>query len=339
MVHVHVVTPLATTAATPRAHSSARYTRLPAASFNTHLEAHTRKQVDTPIATTAAKQHVVERGDTLWGIVKNHIRESGQSFSQQQVADAVNSVARQNGMANPNLIQPGQAINLSGIGIAGTGSLEKAATAPATVAVQAEAVKAVPPVRSGAHYTLLKPAEGGPVIHHKARIFDVFRRNKKAATKTVTPPTTAKPSSIAARPAYTKPLGGTGRLSSNFGPRKDPFTGKSGFHNGIDVAARKGTPIFPFRPGTVTYSGYKGGYGNVVVVKHDDGLESVYGHASKTLVKAGTKVTEKTMIGLVGSTGRSTGPHLHFEVREQGNAVNPLPHLEHDHGNTSLAKN
>ena len=123
-------------------------------------------------------------------------------------------------------------------------------------------------------------------------------------------------------------LKGTARLSSAYGMRKDPFTGRLAFHDGIDLAASRGTEITALRDGEVVYSGWKGGYGNTVVVRHKDGYETVYGHTAKNLVSVGDKVSSGTVIAKVGSTGRSTGPHLHLEMRRHGKPVNPLPHLE-----------
>jgi len=117
------------------------------------------------------------------------------------------------------------------------------------------------------------------------------------------------------------------RLTSEFGMRTDPFTGQPAFHPGIDLAVDRGTAIHSVQPGIVTFSGWKSEYGRVVIVQHDDGTESVYGHNAKNLVKAGSQVDEATVLGLSGSTGRSTGPHLHFEVRKHGKAVNPVPYL------------
>jgi murein DD-endopeptidase MepM/ murein hydrolase activator NlpD len=121
---------------------------------------------------------------------------------------------------------------------------------------------------------------------------------------------------------------GTAHLSSGFGLRKDPFTGCVKQHNGIDVAAPAGTPIHAFAAGSVVFSGWRPGYGNTVIIRHEDGVESVYGHASKLLVSVGDQVTCDTPIGCVGSTGRSTGAHLHFEVRRNGQALNPTTLLK-----------
>jgi murein DD-endopeptidase MepM/ murein hydrolase activator NlpD len=115
----------------------------------------------------------------------------------------------------------------------------------------------------------------------------------------------------------------TATLSSGFGLRMDPFTGQVHQHNGIDVAAPAGAPIHALAAGQVIFSGWKPGYGNTVIIRHEDGLESLYGHASKLLVHVGEWVAGHAPIGSVGSTGRSTGAHLHFEVRRDGQALNP----------------
>ena len=122
-------------------------------------------------------------------------------------------------------------------------------------------------------------------------------------------------------------LSGPSTLSSDFGLRKGPITGKWGHHNGIDLAATSGTQIYPLRSGEVTYSGWKAGYGKIVTIQHNDGLETVYAHNSLNLVREGDLVTPRTPIGRVGSTGHSTGPHLHLEVRENGRSVDPKPYV------------
>ena len=112
-------------------------------------------------------------------------------------------------------------------------------------------------------------------------------------------------------------------MTSNFGKRVDPITGKARMHSGIDIAAPAGSAIQSVRPGTVTFAGEKSGYGLVVYVDHGDGLETRYAHCSKLHVKTGEKITQGHRIADVGSTGRSTGNHLHFEARRNGKAVDP----------------
>ena len=115
-----------------------------------------------------------------------------------------------------------------------------------------------------------------------------------------------------------------GSLSSPFGVRNDPLCGGAGFHAGLDLAAAAGTPIHAAAGGVVVTAGDCGGYGNCVVIDHGASLASVYGHQSQVLVHVGDAVDTGQVIGLVGSTGRSTGPHLHFEVRLHGLAIDPL---------------
>lgn len=126
---------------------------------------------------------------------------------------------------------------------------------------------------------------------------------------------------------WSRPLHDPARITSGFGMRRDPFTGRPAFHKGVDLAAKPGTHIYPIADGVVKFSGWQGGYGRVVIVEHADGLESVYAHNSDNLVTPGQTVRADMPIAKVGSTGRSTGPHLHFEVRRDGRAVDPMPHL------------
>lgn len=114
-----------------------------------------------------------------------------------------------------------------------------------------------------------------------------------------------------------------GRISSFFGKRNDPITGEDRFHHGLDIAAAEGTPVYPAAPGKVVFSGKKDGYGNVVEVSHENGLITKYGHNERNLVKEGDTVDPSKPIAYVGSTGRSTGPHLHFEVIMDGRAIDP----------------
>lgn len=114
-------------------------------------------------------------------------------------------------------------------------------------------------------------------------------------------------------------------LTSNFGVRSDPFNGSTRMHKGIDIPGPTGTPIYATADGIVSRAGWASGYGNLVEISHGNGMETRYGHMSKLIVAANTHVRRGQLIGLMGSTGRSTGSHLHYEVRVAGNAVNPLP--------------
>ena len=118
-----------------------------------------------------------------------------------------------------------------------------------------------------------------------------------------------------------------GGVVSGFGNRTNPIGGGTGFHAGLDMPSPSGTPIRACRSGTVVIAGWQGGYGNAVVIDHGGGMATLYAHQSQLGVSAGTKVLAGEIIGAVGSTGNSTGPHLHFEVRISGNPVNPTPYL------------
>lgn len=118
------------------------------------------------------------------------------------------------------------------------------------------------------------------------------------------------------------------RKSSSFGRRIDPFRKRTAFHSGVDFRASTGTSVLATADGQVLRAGRAGGYGNLVELRHAHGLTTRYGHLSKIMVKSGQSVKRGDVIGKVGSTGRSTGPHLHYEVRNKGNARNPQPFMD-----------
>lgn len=122
---------------------------------------------------------------------------------------------------------------------------------------------------------------------------------------------------------FHKPIHGRYYLSSYYGWRSHPFSGKRSYHSGMDMACPQGTPIYAALGGTVTSVGYNQVYGNYVIITHHSGYKTLYGHMSKQLVTKGKYVDTNTRIGLVGSTGMSTGPHLHFTVYKNGKTVNP----------------
>ena len=117
-------------------------------------------------------------------------------------------------------------------------------------------------------------------------------------------------------------------LTSKFGNRKDPFTKRPAWHAGVDLAAWPGTRVKTTAPGVVTFAGRKGGFGRLVIVDHGCGIETVYGHLRRIYVKKGDSVAHRDSLGEVGSTGRSTGPHVHYEVHVQGKPVDPYQFIE-----------
>jgi len=129
---------------------------------------------------------------------------------------------------------------------------------------------------------------------------------------------------------FPRRYGAAGVLSGYFAPfgnRDDPFTGRRAFHSGLDFAAEKGTAIHAAAGGTVVSAGFRSDYGWVVEIDHGNGLRTRYAHASRLLVKAGDVVAPGETIAAVGTTGRSTGPHLHFEVLRSGEATDPRRYL------------
>jgi len=120
---------------------------------------------------------------------------------------------------------------------------------------------------------------------------------------------------------FALPVSGT--ISSPYGWRKDPFSGERTFHYGVDIASPAGSGIFAAGKGRVVFSGWKKGYGNVVEIEHGDGFSTLYAHNEKNLVKEGEEVSHYQLIALVGDTGKSTGAHLHYEVKKNGEVINP----------------
>jgi murein DD-endopeptidase MepM/ murein hydrolase activator NlpD len=136
------------------------------------------------------------------------------------------------------------------------------------------------------------------------------------------------PHETAPAPAHPQPLPagsgfGQNHLSSSFGERIHPIDGSRHFHTGVDVRAAAGTPILAAAGGVVKRAGERGGYGNAVEIDHGNGLTTLYAHAQQLSVQPGDTIAEGQALGLVGQTGKATGPHLHFEVRVQGKPIDP----------------
>ncbi|GAC1316145.1 MAG: hypothetical protein NVSMB12_12610 [Acidimicrobiales bacterium] len=127
-------------------------------------------------------------------------------------------------------------------------------------------------------------------------------------------------------------------ITQRFGPNFDPFTGIAGFHPGIDFGAKMGTSILAAGDGTVVFAGQESGYGNYTCIDHGHHVATCYGHQSALLVQVGDQVKRSQVIGLVGTTGYSTGPHLHFEVRLSGTPVDPMPWLTDSTTSTTTQK-
>ncbi|HKM22637.1 MAG TPA: M23 family metallopeptidase [Lachnospiraceae bacterium] len=163
-----------------------------------------------------------------------------------------------------------------------------------------------------ADVTYRNDAEIGRVLVNQDIVMEAVPKIVERGTKT--PPT------------YLKPISG-GRLSSNFGRRSAPVKGASTYHKGVDWATPIGTAVAASSGGTVVKAGWGSGYGYVVYINHPDGRQTRYGHLSKVLVKSGQTVKQGQKIALSGNTGRSSGPHIHFEILIGGSQVNPLKYL------------
>ncbi|MBK5941034.1 peptidase M23 [Halochromatium roseum] len=124
------------------------------------------------------------------------------------------------------------------------------------------------------------------------------------------------------------PLKTGGVVTSTFGMRRHPISGRRSMHKGIDISGKHGSDIVAMADGLVIFSGRKSGYGKIVEIRHPDGLETRYAHNSRNIVNKGDLVTKGQVIAKLGSTGRSTGPHVHFEVRRDGEALDPMRFLD-----------
>jgi len=151
-----------------------------------------------------------------------------------------------------------------------------------------------------------------------------------AAAAAVAAPKDPTPTVVSSKPPQRsgrllRPVPGV--IESGFGPRVHPITGKTRMHTGLDMHGNAGTPILAAEDGKVIFSGIKGGYGKAIMIDHGGGMVTLYAHQSKLLVKEGERVAAGDVIGLIGSTGLSTGPHLHFEVRINGDPVDAAKYL------------
>ncbi len=161
-------------------------------------------------------------------------------------------------------------------------------------------------------------------MHARAELIEAATLDKKDDFKMLIASLEKQVGMLAATPAI-RPVNGW--VTSGFGYRKSPFTGLRSFHKGLDIAAKKGTPIKATADGTVTFAGTQGPMGNMVTIDHGHGLITRYGHLHKILKERGDTVKRGEIVGEVGSTGRSTGSHLHYEVHVKGVPVNPQKYI------------
>jgi hypothetical protein len=161
-----------------------------------------------------------------------------------------------------------------------------------------------------------------------------YQQQAAAATNIKIPSDSAtSPKPDKSSPANTVVVGAVStnaRVGSSFGYRRDPFTRREKFHSGCDIKAHWGQSVGASLPGTVQFAGWSHGYGNVIIIEHGGGVATHYAHLSSFVVEPGEHVDRGSIIGYAGSTGRATSPHLHYEVRIDGSAVNPLDPLALD---------
>lgn len=289
--------------------------------------------------TDSQPSHTVQRGESIWRICAAHLGDGRGKFSRQDIQDAVTRVSKANGLANPDAIHPGQILNLASLEAPGnvtSGGQTRMRTPRVPPAAEALLPRLAPANATSfrdARAVIRAAAYGEP---HDTR--PAVRASRPSATAGTSGDLVERIRAILARRhdpragddsigALGKVLAGPAEVSSRFGFRKDPFTGRREHHDGVDLAVPKGTHIHPVQSGRVAFSGWQGGYGNVVIVRHADGTETVYGHNKENLVHAGQRVTADTTLALSGSSGRSTGPHLHFEVRKNGQATDPTQYI------------
>jgi murein DD-endopeptidase MepM/ murein hydrolase activator NlpD len=161
-------------------------------------------------------------------------------------------------------------------------------------------------------------------MHDQIQQLDLASTNQKGNFESLIKNLQDQQNLLAATPAIRPTRGWT---TSKFGYRKSPFTGRREFHKGYDISAKEGTPILATADGVVTYAGRKGLLGKTIIIDHGHGMVTRYGHCKKFLKKRGEKVKRWEKIAVVGNTGRSTGPHVHYEVHLNGIPVNPEKYI------------
>jgi murein DD-endopeptidase MepM/ murein hydrolase activator NlpD len=261
-------------------------------------EALTRRKQAEPVRIT---NYVIKNGDTLWNVAN--------AFDLD-----VNSLFGCNKISETDILKVGSTIripNQDGIFVK-----VKAGQTVKNLAVEygifEEAIRSANELGDDAKIT-----QGQEIFLPGAKViaFVETPKGRKAVVK----------EKVAAKRGFGWPV--VGKISSSFGWRKDPVRGGRDFHTGLDIRAPRGRQVVASAAGKVVHSGWMGGYGKTVVIQHPGGVTTLYGHCSKLLVKAGANVRRGDRIALVGSTGRSTGNHVHFEVRKGGSPTNPLKAL------------
>ena len=263
-------------------------------------------------ARLEGKNYIVQKGDTLYAIVDAYLGAKGRAAAPATIMQGVAAIAEKNAIENPDLIFPGKKLDLSVLD-------EETETFRQVTPVQPFIAPTIESPPNAALSATENPSLGRGGAASTTDLSEVIAQKLRISPKKALP-TDSK--------SWSRIVDGPVRISSLYGLRTDPINGKRAFHRGLDLAAPQGTPIHPVAPGTVTFSGPKGGYGNLVIVRHEGGVESYYGHAARTCVSVGDRVTPESILAEVGATGRATGPHVHLEIRRGQEAINPLSYLQ-----------
>jgi len=267
--------------------------------------------------TTGETTYTVAKGDTFNAI----------AFANDM---SVSELRALNPNADINRLSIGQALNIKEeIPFLSVATMERLAYTE-EIACPVEEV-ADPSMYIGDSKILVQGETGEALVEADVAYINGYEKERIIlSTTTVSAPTTTTKAVGTMERPRTASTGNfrwpfSGRITSYFGGRY--IFGSYSYHSGIDISGNYGASIVAADGGTVTFSGYKGSYGNLVIITHDNGTQTYYAHCSSLLVSSGTKVYQGQTIARVGSTGRSTGSHLHFEVRVNGTAVNPLSYL------------
>lgn len=262
------------------------------------------KEQVTPVQV---KKYTVAKGDTLWSIASAENLE-------------IDTLYGSNNLKNPDMLRPGLVLRIpdqDGMFYVVCGgdtidTIAKRYGITADMIRQANAPEVTRTLAKGAEIFL--PGARPEAVQDAAP-------KKTAATGSSSRTTTVASTSGASR-SYKWPV--IGKINSPFGWRRHPVTRRRDFHTGVDIKAPRGRSIKAAKGGRVEYSGWMGGYGRVVVIKHNDGNSTLYAHCNALSVRKGQTVAQGQQVGTVGTSGRTTGPHLHFEVRQGKGPVNPL---------------
>jgi len=268
--------------------------------------------------------------------VRELVQQQEDLGEQQQIVRALARMAEDLGLVAgdapaplPAAARPGDMAALS-LGSIGTALSDMQAENRATMTALAERARSagdtIAETLRSVGIAAAEPAIGGPFEPALADPASALTESANAVAQQLRRYAAIR--DAAAEAPVHRPLVGALRLSSPFGNRTDPFTGGAAFHSGSDFAAATGTNVLAAGAGRVTFAGEKSGYGNMVEIDHGDGIVSRYGHMSAILVGEGDAISTGDAVGRVGSTGRSTGPHLHFEIRRAGAPIDPSAFLK-----------